>query len=160
MMYNADRVHIHVVLRAWICSSVVLALVQTSEAKDDASYANPEDAPQVALGQRIYSEHCASCHGVDLEGEQNWRSLKASGRLPAPPHDETGHTWHHPDWQLFRITKLGPAEIVGDGYESDMPGFADVLTDKEIWATLAFIKSRWPQRIRARHDRINKASKK
>lgn len=160
MMRADSPVRIHVLLSAWMCCVVALALVQAAEAEDDAPYADPDDAAQVALGQRVYSEHCASCHGVNLEGEQNWRSLKPSGRLPAPPHDETGHTWHHPDWQLFRITKTGPAEIVGDGYESDMPGFAGVLTDEEIWATLAFIKSRWPKRIRARHDRINKASMK
>jgi len=42
-----------------------------------------------------YQELCASCHGVNLEGQPNWREYKADGSLPAPPHDEAGHTWHH-----------------------------------------------------------------
>jgi mono/diheme cytochrome c family protein len=63
-----------------------------------------------------------------------------NGRLPAPPHDATGHTWHHPDRELFEITKNGPAGIA-PGYESDMPAFKDVLNDREIWAVLAYIKS-------------------
>jgi mono/diheme cytochrome c family protein len=33
------------------------------------------------------------------------------------------------------------------GYESDMPGFTGKLSDDEIWAVLAFIKSRWTQDV-------------
>ena len=40
-------------------------------------------------GEENYQAHCASCHGVDLEGQPNWRTMKADGSLPAPPHDET-----------------------------------------------------------------------
>jgi mono/diheme cytochrome c family protein len=69
--------------------------------------------------------------------------------LPAPPHDASGHTWHHGDAVLFRITKEGPAAVVGGGYRSAMPGFADVLSDEDIWAVLAFIRSTWPERQRA-----------
>jgi hypothetical protein len=39
-----------------------------------------------------------------------------SGRLPAPLHDASGH----PDGVLFRIVKEGTAEVVGQGYESDI----------------------------------------
>jgi mono/diheme cytochrome c family protein len=105
--------------------------------------ADPADARQVALGERVYREHCAACHGADLEGQPDWQTRKADGRLPAPPHDETGHTWHHADAVLFRITKEGVAAIV-PGYESDMPAYAEVLTDEQIWSVLAYIKSRWP----------------
>jgi mono/diheme cytochrome c family protein len=77
--------------------------------------------------------------------------------LPAPPHDETGHTWHHPDDQLFAITKFGPAAVAGlNDYQTDMPVFEGVLSDEEISAALAYIKSTWPAEIRARHDDINR----
>ncbi len=102
----------------------------------------------VSQGRQIYSDQCAACHGTDLEGQPDWRSPLPSGRLPAPPHDASGHTWHHPDDVLFRIVKEGTAAIVGGGYESDMPGFADVLSDPEIRAVLAYIKSTWPERER------------
>lgn len=102
----------------------------------------------LAVGQQIYAERCASCHGADLEGQPNWRMRKPDGRLPAPPHDATGHTWHHSDEQLFRITREGPGGIL-PGYESDMPGFAGVLPDEEIRAVLAYIKSTWPERQQA-----------
>lgn len=103
---------------------------------------------RVAQGRALYAEYCAACHGANLEGQPNWKERLPSGRLPAPPHDETGHTWHHSDRQLIAITKHGPGALV-PGYESDMPGFAEVLTDAEIEAVLAFIKSTWPERERA-----------
>ncbi|MGE3376498.1 MAG: cytochrome c [Vicinamibacteria bacterium] len=106
--------------------------------------ADAGDRARVALGERIYAQQCASCHGARLEGQPNWRSRQPNGRLPAPPHDESGHTWHHPDRLLFAITKEGlvPPHAPA-GYESDMPAFAGKLSDDEIWAVLAFIKSRW-----------------
>jgi mono/diheme cytochrome c family protein len=109
-------------------------------------------------GAAIYAEHCAACHGAKLEGEADWRTPKPNGRMPAPPHDATGHTWHHADALLFALTARGVADVVGRGYESDMPGFAGVLTDAEIIAVLAYIKSTWPAHIRRRHDEINRRS--
>ena len=67
--------------------------------------------------------------------------------MPAPPHDATGHTRHHADRPLFTITKLGVGAVV-PGYESDMPAFEGILSDDEIVAILAFIKSTWPERER------------
>jgi len=113
------------------------------------------EARAIERGEPLYQQHCASCHGVQLEGQPDWRSRKADGRLPAPPHDMSGHTWHHSDEQLFRITKHGlTPPLAPEGYESDMPAFADVLTDAEIRAVLAFIKSRWPAHIRDRRTRL------
>ena len=36
-----------------------------------------------------------------------------------------------------------------------MPRFADILSDREIWASLAYIKSQWPGSIRDRQSHIN-----
>lgn len=125
-----------------------------------AGRADPDDARQVALGETAYGQYCANCHGAKLEGQPNWRSRRADGRLPAPPHDETGHTWHHPDEVLFRITKQGmKPPLAPEGYESDMPAFDEVLTDEEIWAVLAFIKSTWPPEIRAQQIRRSGAAR-
>jgi len=113
------------------------------------------DADVVALGLGLYEENCAACHGADLAGQADWQSRDADGYLPAPPHDETGHTWHHPTEQLFAITKLGTEAIVGGSYKSNMTGFSDLMTDAEIHAVLAYIKSTWPRRIIDRHDQMD-----
>lgn len=99
-------------------------------------------------GRLLYAENCASCHGANLESQPDWMKRKADGRLPAPPHDESGHTWHHSDEQLFRITKFG-LQAIAPSYESDMPAFEGVLSDAQIDAIIEFIKSTWPDRARA-----------
>jgi mono/diheme cytochrome c family protein len=118
---------------------------------------DPGDPTQVALGRQIYAERCATCHGVRLEGQPNWMTRKPNGRLPAPPHDVSGHTWHHPDQQLIVITKKGMSGVVA-GYRSDMPAFEGVLTDAQIAAVLAFIESNWPLEIRSRQRALTRAA--
>ena len=108
--------------------------------------ADPQTAQNLA-GRDLYLANCAKCHGVNLEGQPDWKERNENGRLPAPPHNETGHTWHHSDKQLFMITKFG-LEVIAPGYESDMPAFGEVLSDDEIRAILDYIKSTWPERPR------------
>jgi mono/diheme cytochrome c family protein len=75
--------------------------------------------------------------------------------MRAPPQDASGHTWHHDGATLFQLTKVSVAEIVDDpGYQSDMPAFADILTDAEIVTVLSYIKSTWPLKLRVSHDRL------
>src|SRR6056297_3300875 len=134
-----------------------LAIALGARVGAEATLRLPHDEPAaVAAGATLYAEHCAACHGAALEGQvADWRQTGPDGLMPAPPHDETGHTWHHPDTLLFEITARGTEAVVGGGYRSNMPGFGDVLTDSEIRAVLGFIKSTWPEEIRTIHDRIN-----
>lgn len=114
------------------------------------------DPASVAAGMVLYRENCASCHGLKLEGQPNWQSPDSDGYLPAPPHDETGHTWHHADALLYSITKFGTAKVVGGDYKSNMAGFTDILSDSEILATLAYIKSTWSRQLKEMHNTVNK----
>ena len=110
----------------------------------------------LAQGAALYAEHCASCHGKNLEGAPDWRRQGEDGLYPAPPHDETGHTWHHGDQMLFDYTKLGGEGLLAargiTNFESGMPGFAEILTDDEIRDVLAFIKSTWPEPLRSHQE--------
>lgn len=110
----------------------------------------PEQTPElIAAGKRVYVSHCAVCHGDSLQGQPNWTERLASGLMPAPPHDETGHTWHHADDQLFEFVKYGPAVAMGDSsYRSSMPAFKNILADSSILAVLAYIRSSWPAPLR------------
>ena len=106
------------------------------------------DPAQLTRGKALYAEHCAACHGAKLEGQPNWRKRLRNGRFPAPPHDDSGHTWHHPDEVLFAITKRGLVPpYAPPGYESDMPPFAAKLSDDEIRAVLAYIESQWSDEV-------------
>lgn len=112
-------------------------------------HATPEPDP----GRALYVEHCADCHGVDLEGQPDWRSPDANGIYPAPPHDETGHTWHHGDAMLIDYISRGGQAVLDDmgvAFTSGMPGFNSVLDEREIKSILNYIKSTWPDHIRDR----------
>jgi mono/diheme cytochrome c family protein len=112
----------------------------------------------VARGKNVYGAACASCHGANLEGQPTWQERGPDGLLPAPPHDDTGHTWHHPDTVLFEITKFGVQRFAGADYKSAMPAFDQRLSDADIAAALSFIESTWPPQIRQRHEAINRAA--
>lgn len=129
-----------------ILIAVSLFLRRGAEA---AAFIDPSDAALVARGKDIYAAHCAACHGARLEGQPDWRMRLSNGRLPAPPHDASGHTWHHPDKVLVDIIKNGlvPGKTAPDGYQSDMPAYAAVLSDEEVAAALAYIKSHWPAEL-------------
>ena len=114
-----------------------------------------KDSAVTNLGRAVYAENCASCHGVALEGQAKWRQRDADGYLPAPPHDETGHTWHHPDSYLFLMTKYGIEKMIGKSYPNNMPAYEDKLTDEEILAALSYITSTWSKPIQRQHDQIN-----
>lgn len=117
----------------------------------------PDDQQIVEQGEVIYTEQCATCHGENLEGEPKWRQPKTNGRMPAPPHDESGHTCHHSDLQLFEITKFGLASMANlKDYQTDMPIYEDVLTDEEIIAVLSFIRAQWNNKTREQHDELNR----
>jgi len=106
------------------------------------------DAKQIAAGEVVYTTHCASCHGANLEGEADWRLQNEDGSFRAPPHDDSGHTWHHTDKLLKEsIVKGGTRLPANIGGISNMPAFGEVLSEAEIIAVLGYIKSTWPEDI-------------
>ena len=92
-------------------------------------------------GAKLYTASCLSCHG-DRKGE--------GGTGLAPSHNETGHTWHHPDAQLKERIFNG---TIGFG---QMPAFKDKLTEEEVNAVLTYIKTWWTEEQRADQADISK----
>ncbi|TAN08900.1 MAG: cytochrome c [Burkholderiaceae bacterium] len=134
---------------AALVGAVAAALLYGAGRSSDAAFISPANRALVARGKVIYANHCAACHGAALQGQPNWRERLANGRLPAPPHDKTGHTWHHPDAVLIDIVTNGlvPGRTAPAGYASDMPAFGGTLSREEIVAVLTYIKSSWPPEI-------------
>lgn len=127
----------------------VVAFLYTATRESGPEFIDPADQNLVMLGQSIYVTHCAVCHGESLQGQENWRQRLPNGRLPAPPHDPTGHTWHHSDAMLVDMVRNGlvPGRTAPPGYESDMPAYRNILVDEDIVAVLAYIKSTWPPEV-------------
>lgn len=108
------------------------------------------DAETINLGETVYDQNCAACHGVNLEGQPEWKTQNEDGSFKAPPHTADGHTWHHADSQLLEAMQLGGARFEGLNINgtSPMPAYAAVLSDEEMTAVLTYIKSTWPADIR------------
>jgi len=118
-------------------------------------FADADDRVATARGAVLYGENCAQCHGAHLEGAPDWQTVGADGIVHPPPQNETGHTWMHSDEELFSFVKYSLADVAAPGYVSPMPAFAGRLSDADIQATLAFIKSQWPTGVRAYQALLN-----
>ena len=116
-------------------STTILAIQPTPTVK--ALVGPSSGANEVfTLGAEIYAANCQVCHG-DSNG--------IGGTGGAPPHNKAGHTWHHPDAQLREWVLNGKLGFGGPG----MPALGDKITEPEVDAILAFIKTWWTAEQRA-----------
>lgn len=89
----------------------------------------PPNPESLAIGDRVYTEACASCHGVQGLGDG-----PAAAGLDPPPANLIIHVPLHPDRVLF--------EFIHDGIAGTaMVGLADRYTDEEIWHVINYIKT-------------------
>lgn len=112
-----------------------------------------EDETLINTGREVYRQNCAGCHGPGGEGQVPAAPLQKdeTGRFPAPPHNQNGHTWHHSDDLLIQIIKEGG--MGGDDFY-EMPAFRESLSDDDIEAVLAFIKTLWTEEQRQMQKRV------
>ena len=122
---------------------------------ETVTFADVKNLKLVEYGSQVYNAQCADCHGKKLQGQANWKIRNSDGILPAPPHDASGHSWHHSDQLLFDYTRNGGQVLMPEGVKSGMPAFGETLNDQDIWAVLAFIKSTWPEEIQTRQNSMN-----
>jgi mono/diheme cytochrome c family protein len=127
----------------WITAALfVVTLVACGNGKSDVTSPFPVEiiSQRAAADEQLYVTNCATCHGVAGE---------TSTLLGAPSHAEDGHTWHHVERHLFEWILDGPplAQV--------MPGFRGTLSDGEIYAVLAYIKSKLPENILTRQTEFS-----
>lgn len=101
------------------------------------------DAAQAARGREVYIQYCASCHGPKAEGAPNWATPGPDGLGLAPPHDDTGHTWHHSDRVLYEMIRDGMSDPLRPGSPLRMPAFGGALSDSDIRAVIEYFKGLW-----------------
>jgi mono/diheme cytochrome c family protein len=146
-------------MQTWttVAAFVFMAVLGATHALADepGHFANADDTALVSKGVVEYARYCGSCHGRNLQGQALWQLRDQFVGRRAPAHDATGHTWQHSDENLFRMVKFGHFPDAPGDAVSYMPAFSDSLSDTEILAVLAFIKSRWPIGLRASQAMLN-----
>lgn len=124
---------------------IILLLILTACGNNTV---DDDDSQALAIGQELYEENCLSCHGGESGGE-----ISDS----PPPHNQNGHTWHHPDCLLTEITLRGPAAWGGTPGPGSMPAFEGQLTGDDVDAILAYIKTWWTDEQREYQTDITRA---
>lgn len=130
------------------CYLGVAVLGAVSLISCNLSSADEEQTVSIAIdrGAELYEIHCFSCHGGDSGGQM----------MDMPPrHNANGHTWHHPDCQLTDIVLNGSGEMgqmmrqmMGGEDLPPMPTFKGQLSEEEVAAILAYIKTWWTEEQR------------
>jgi mono/diheme cytochrome c family protein len=116
----------------WMAVLAVLALAARAEVNQkwlekvpakQRARANPYAGNPAAIagGHRLFEEHCATCHGADLEG------------TPGKPSLRTPVVEQATDGELFWLLKNGDLR---DG----MPSWSS-LPEPERWEIVAFLKT-------------------
>lgn len=97
---------------------------------------------QAENGKRIFNTNCASCHGIEAVGTNEWRKPLSNGKYPAPPLNGTAHSWHHNLTSLRRQINQGGAK-----YGGWMPAMESSLTPDQVDEAISYIQSLWPEKI-------------
>ncbi len=142
-----------VVVGAWLLAGAPLPGAEAPREKLTGWPPSPE---VVTLGHAVYRANCASCHGANGEGEPNWKSQNADDTYPAPPHDASGHTWHHADGLIFEIVRDGGSRYNDAAFRSRMPAWGAALTDEEVRAVIVYLKTLWGPKERALQAEVSK----
>jgi mono/diheme cytochrome c family protein len=113
----------------------MIALVAHAQTDPTRMLLNP-DPILPAEGAKVFSANCLACHGGNGDG---WGPLAVN--LPNKPRSFTDQAWmaNHADGTFFTSTSRG---IPG----TSMPAFADRLSEREIWAAIAYIRGFAPLR--------------
>ncbi|MDD2547529.1 MAG: cytochrome c [Burkholderiaceae bacterium] len=91
-------------------------------------------AQGIARGAGVYRQHCVRCHGEDGRGEG-----PDAASLPMwPPTLNGALLWKRLDGELFWRVRHGLQARDG---QRTMPGFADRLSDTQVWEVLDYLQA-------------------
>jgi putative copper export protein/mono/diheme cytochrome c family protein len=101
------------------------------EATPTSYYASsePYTVRSILAGGKIYTQHCASCHGKSGQGDG-----PLAVKLPIAPADLTAHLTAHRDGDVFWFISHG----LGGGV---MPAFAATLDETQRWDVINALKA-------------------
>ena len=86
-----------------------------------------QDLPRLTVGELLWQQNCARCHGTDGRGGREAQLSFASA-----------------EWQS-QIDDATIARTIAGGKPPNMPSFADLLTPKQITALVTHIRTMEPR---------------
>jgi mono/diheme cytochrome c family protein len=131
----------------WILAGLALCLALAACAPADEGVrvqGVPMTSADLVQGHVLYQAYCAGCHGDKGQGQFPAAPLEPSlitGRIGAPPHDETGHSWHHSDDLLVRYVLEGGFTDPANFYP--MPAFGWRVSVDEARQIVGYIMTLW-----------------
>lgn len=102
-----------------------------------AKVANPvkADAASLAAGQKLYTTHCAMCHGATGAGD----GVQASKYTPRPSNIMDVEWKHGPsDGEIFTVIRNGVPKTA-------MAPFSKKITERQTWDVVNYIRSIGPK---------------
>jgi mono/diheme cytochrome c family protein len=114
-------------------------IVIAGQGKPETKGPFPYTRRSIAEGKKYYLVNCVECH--DEAGKGTGRR-DFTGTPPADLTDPDAWTHGTSEQAIFKSTK--------DGTPDDMPPYKDKMTDEEIWHTVNFVRSLWPENKRPR----------
>jgi mono/diheme cytochrome c family protein len=113
---------------------LTLLLAACAPNPDSASSGRPTLTEQEALGQRLFTQNCASCHAITPDTRVVGPSLYNIGETAAervPGMDALLY---------IEISIIDPSDYVNEGYQDLMPStFGTTLTGAELDALVAYL---------------------
>jgi len=116
-----------------------LLLVGVAQNSKHAKPDTAKDPPtftrkSIAQGKQLYLIHCVECHDQDGKG------LGRRDFSGTPPADLTA-----PDEWMHGTSAAEVFASIRTGTKEDMPPFKEKLRDEQIWDTVNFVRSLWPE---------------
>jgi mono/diheme cytochrome c family protein len=100
----------------------------------------PRTSATVDRGAEIYDENCVACHGATGLGDGE------AGRDLSPPPGNLTWLSQMPmaRWDSFMYWTIAEG---GASFGTAMPSFKETLSKEDIWAVIAYIQARLPQKV-------------
>ena len=93
---------------------------------------------KINQGEKLYVANCQQCHGIKGVGERPGEpNAKDEFGFLAPPLNDNGHAWHHPDQQLVETI------LNGSPRNERMIAWKENLSKENVKAIVSYIKSLW-----------------
>ncbi len=97
----------------------------------------PKAGGVIREGSKVYAKHCIACHGPRGMGDGS------AGKDLAPSPALLSYLEKEPQtadgYLLWTITEGGQA------FGSDMPAFKDLLSEREIWQVVIYMRAGFPE---------------